>query len=95
MAARGSAEKEFVMAKLMEVFPNAFMNGKEFRIPVMNGNEEIQIKVTLTAAKDNVAHAETADAPVAEKQEPKVNLTGPDEKEKSSVAELLNLIGAM
>lgn len=96
MAARGTAEKEFITAKIMEVFPDAFINGKELRIPIVNGVDEIQIKVTLTAAKDNMAHNynSTATNPIETSAEPaQPDLTGPDEQEKQSVVSLLELIG--
>ena len=48
--ARGQEEKLIVINKIKEVFPEAFEYDKTIRIPV----GDIQIKVTLTAAKDNV-----------------------------------------
>ena len=56
MAAKGTQSKEMIMTVLRKEFPNAFMNGKEFRIPCTENGEEIQIKITLTAAKDCVPH---------------------------------------
>ena len=48
--ARGAEEKQLVQEKLVELFPNAFVYDKILRIPI----GDVQIKVTLTAAKDNV-----------------------------------------
>ena len=48
--ARGQEEKLIVINKIKEVFPEAFEYDKTFRIPI----GDIQIKVALTAAKDNV-----------------------------------------
>ena len=50
MAARGSEEKLSVLNKIKEVFPNAFEYENVLRIPV----GDVQIKVVLTCAKDNV-----------------------------------------
>ena len=52
--AKGSQSKETVFNKLLEVFEGSFMynNGKECRIPMEENGDIIQIKVTLTAAKD-------------------------------------------
>ena len=50
MAARGQEEKQKVLDKIKEVFPEAFEYDKTIRIPI----GDVQIKVTLTAAKDNV-----------------------------------------
>ena len=48
--ARGAEEKQMVIDKIKEVFPEAFEYDKTIRIPI----DDIQIKVALTAAKDNV-----------------------------------------
>ena len=50
MAARGQEEKLIVINKIKEVFPEAFEYDKTIRIPI----GDVQIKVALTAAKDNV-----------------------------------------
>lgn len=56
MAARGAQAKEAITGAILVTFKDAFMNGKELRVPVMENGEEIQIKITLTAAKTNVPH---------------------------------------
>ena len=48
--AKGAEEKQIVIDKIKEVFPEAFEYDKTIRIPV----GDVQIKVALTAAKDNV-----------------------------------------
>ena len=48
--ARGQEEKLIVINKIKEVFPEAFEYDKTIRIPV----GDVQIKVALTCAKDNV-----------------------------------------
>ena len=48
--ARGEEEKLIVINKIKEVFPEAFEYDKTIRIPI----GDVQIKVALTAAKDNV-----------------------------------------
>ena len=48
--ARGAEEKQIIIDKIKEVFPEAFEYDKTIRIPV----GDIQIKVALTAAKDIV-----------------------------------------
>ena len=50
MASRGAEEKQMVIDKIKEVFPEAFEYDKTIRIPI----GDVQIKVTLTAAKDDV-----------------------------------------
>lgn len=56
MAARGAQAKEAVAGAILVTFKDAFYNGKELRVPVMENGEEIQVKITLTAAKVNVPH---------------------------------------
>ena len=48
--ARGAEEKQIVIDKIKEVFPKAFEYDKTIRIPI----GDVQIKVALTCAKDNV-----------------------------------------
>ena len=48
--ARGQEEKLIVINKIKEIFPEAFEYDKVIRIPI----GDVQIKVALTAAKDNV-----------------------------------------
>lgn len=55
MAARGAEAKEKVMQNILATFPGAFKYDKEIRIPMVENGEELQIKVTLTAAKNMVA----------------------------------------
>ena len=50
MASRGAEEKQIVIDKIKEVFPEAFEYDKVIRIPI----GDVQIKIALTCAKDNV-----------------------------------------
>ena len=43
--------KEEITKKILEVFPSAFQYDKEIRIPWTENGEQVQIKLTLTAAK--------------------------------------------
>lgn len=54
--ARGANSKIEVSKKILSTFNGAFLynDGKEIRIPMIEDGEEIQIKVALTAAKENV-----------------------------------------
>lgn len=54
MAARGAIAKEQITQQILEAFTGSFKYDKEIRIPIMENGEQIQIKVTLTAAKTNV-----------------------------------------
>ena len=51
--AKGSASKEIIFARLLETFEGSFMqDDKVLRIPMTESGETVEIKVTLTAAKD-------------------------------------------
>jgi len=54
--ARGAVSKQLITKKLLSTFEGAFLynDGKEIRVPIMEDGELIQVKVTLTAAKENV-----------------------------------------
>lgn len=51
--AKGATEKEIITNKILETFEGSFLynGGKEIRIPI----NDVQIKVALTCAKENVA----------------------------------------
>lgn len=49
--ARGAEEKLQIQNQILETFNGAFVYGKEIRVPV----GDVQIKIVLTCAKDNVA----------------------------------------
>ena len=100
--ARGQQAKSEVAKKILEVFSGSFMynDGKEIRIPCNEAGETMQIKVTLTCAKENVESGADAampgdfpapkmTAPTPERTEP-VQVT---EEEKQSVADLLKSLG--
>lgn len=101
--ARGAEAKSAVAAKILETFAGSFTynDGKEIRIPVAEGAEVVQIKVTLTCAKENVSvGSDTAipgggDFPVINQpvtvasNEP----IAPTDAEKARVAELLRNLG--
>ena len=61
--AKGAESKKIIFDKIFEVFPEAFWESPEkiIRIPMIENGETIQIKATLTCAKENVsAGADTA-----------------------------------
>ena len=99
--ARGQEEKLIVINKIKEVFPEAFEYDKTIRIPI----GDVQIKVTLTAAKDNVEPGEDMAVPgvkatkvtIAEGAEPvfeDVSKTiEPSQSELDAVNNLMNQLG--
>lgn len=102
--ARGSLAKEIVFKKILETFEGSFMynGGKECRVPIDENGSEIQIKITLTAAKDNVSPTgETVEKSAAAPQETGefMNFPAPKkrtevtEEEKQNVSDLLKALG--
>jgi hypothetical protein len=109
MAARGSIAKEEVMNKILATFPGAFKYEKELRIPMVENGEELQIKVTLTAAKNMVAAGGDTAIPGAKAMEIASQNTAqsyanigspvgyepatPTAEEKKNVSNLIELLG--
>ena len=102
--ARGALAKEEIFAKILETFDGSFMynNGKELRIPWNESGNEVQIKVSLTCAKDNVSPTgETVEksAAVAQETGDFMNFPTPHkraevtEEEKQNVSDLLKALG--
>ena len=100
MAARGANEKLEIQKKILEMFPGAFPYDKHIRVPM----GDVQIKITLTAAKDIVgAGADTAvpgekvevvtglsaDGPVTSQR---TEMREPTEAEKNNISELLKML---
>ena len=105
--ARGQIAKAEVMKKIQSIFDGAFLynDGKELRVPIMEDGELIQIKVTLTAAKDNVEPGDDNAIPgssnvVLKENNNAINFNQkeekviePTEEEKSNVKDLLAALG--
>ena len=54
MAARGQKIKAQITQKILDTFDGSFINDKEIRICGEEDGYPVQIKVTLTAAKENI-----------------------------------------
>ena len=99
--ARGQEEKLIVINKIKEVFPEAFEYDKVIRIPI----GDVQIKVALTAAKDNVEPggdvavpgAKATKVTIAEGAEPVFEDVSkaiePSQSELDAVNNLMNQLG--
>ena len=101
--ARGALAKEQIFKTILETFEGSFMynGGKEVRIPFDEEGKLVQIKVTLTAAKENVGpdgEVLTAAATAQEEDAPKSfpapkTPVEPSEQEKKNVEDLLKSLG--
>jgi hypothetical protein len=103
MAAKGALSKEIVMAKILEVFPDAFVYDKAIRIPMIEDGSPLQIKVALTAAKDivemgadnalPVSTPKAGSAKVGEFSFPAPQKIEISESEQSAVQDLMSTLG--
>ena len=61
--AKGQAAKQEAFAKMLEMFPDSFLynDNKELRINTTEDGNDIQLKITITCAKENV-NAESENA---------------------------------
>lgn len=90
--ARGSQAKQEILETLKETFPNSFMeDAKILRIPWIENGETVEIKITMTAAK-NLLGGSAKEAPVA--KEVNINLTAPTDAEKADIEAMIRALGA-
>ena len=100
--AKGQQFKKEIQEKILQLFPQSFLynDAKEIRVCGIEDGQPIQIKVTLTCAKENVEcgadvaipgdfPAPSTHAPTPERNEP----VKPTETEKQAVADLLKSLG--
>lgn len=97
MAARGAIAKQEVIDKILEIFPEAFLHEKVLRIPMVEDGQPLQIKITLTAAKDIVEPDADKTVPNAILQpEPPIihdaESIAPTEEEKQNVDRFLKAL---
>ena len=101
--ARGQIVKQEVLKKILETFEGSFLynDGKEIRILGNENGEEIQIKVALTCAKENVTPGQDNELPGAAavannelnfEDTPK-KVVEPTADEKANVQDLLRALG--
>lgn len=91
--ARGAEAKQNVMNKIMEVFPDAFIYGKELRIPLQENGERVEIKVALTCAKTNVGGNDDSVESETQTEAASNIIAAPTEEEKANIANLMNRLG--
>ena len=101
--AKGAIAKEKIREKILNTFEGSFIynSGKEIRIPIDEEGNEVQIKVALTCAKDNVSpEGEVIRAAAAPSEEGLVNsfpaphkIAEVTEEEKQNVEDLLKTLG--
>ena len=98
MAARGTQSKEVITQKILDTFTNSFTyNGKEIRIPMEENGERIEIKVTLTCAKENVGlefnNNSTSSGAFEPSPTPTQSLKEPTPEEMNNVRKMMASLG--
>lgn len=104
--AKGQKSKTVIQNKILELFPEAFIYGKEIRIPIEEDGEIIQIKVTLTAAKASVEPGSDNEIPTTANiinnvevnnsvinQVDATTIVKPSEEEKQNLQNMLSKLG--
>lgn len=97
--AKGAVSKEIVTNKLLEVFEGAFIasDGKTIRIPLVEDGATVEIKCTLTAAKDlEGAGAGSTNSIAGEKSawtDTPATVSEPTQQELDNVNRLAELLG--
>lgn len=94
--AKGAIAKKEIIDKLLETFEGSFLmpDGKELRIPFNEQGSDIQIKISLTCAKENVDNSAGKAEPkvTTEQASPqKIEVTEEEKKNIQNLMESLNL----
>ncbi len=94
--ARGQNEKQIILNKILSTFEGSFIYDGVIRIPV----DDVQIKVALTCAKDNVTPGGDMLAPgetlaIQKDEEPvfEQKLVEPSADELNAVGDLMSKLG--
>ena len=93
MAVRGQKLKAQITQKILNTFEGSFINDKEIRICGEEDGYPVQIKVTLTAAKENIDNPNEVikmPQPTESANTVEVSITS---EEKKTVAQLLAGLG--
>ena len=96
--AKGSFAKTQITQKILDTFEGAFIgpDGKELRIPFVEDGIQVEIKVALTCAKENIGGGAANSQPVVAKNDAQgsVPVSAPTQEELDnvkSIMEKLNL----
>ena len=91
---RGSIAKTLIGTAILQVFPGSFIDsdGKTIRIPTTCEGEPIEVKISMTAAKDIVGSGGQASSVTATKQAVPQNTEMTDE-EIAEVRDLVKRLG--
>lgn len=89
--ARGSIAKEEITTKILSAFEGAFVHDKIIRVPIQENGEIVEIKITLTAAKDVVG----GNTEFENQEEKTIHPSIPNAEEIAKVEGLLERMGVI
>ena len=86
MAAKGTESKNIIFKKIMEIYPDSFWEdeGKILRVPLDEKGDRIEIKITLTAAKNNIGSNSSKPLSAFDNEPASNFMPAPATKEKSN-----------
>lgn len=90
--AKGASSKQIIIDKIMEIYPAAFIYGKELRIPMEEDGQNIEIKLTLACAKNNVKDNDINENTVSFENNNNNNIE-PSDEEKENISKLMERLG--
>lgn len=86
--AKGAESKEKIFQKMLEVFSGSFMaDAKTLRIPMEENGEVLEVKVTLTAAKDVLGGSAVTNETNTPAPQPAVQFS------RSEIEKMINALG--
>lgn len=91
--AKGASSKQIIIDKIMEIYPAAFIYGKELRIPMEEDGQNIEIKLTLACAKNNVKDNDINENTVSFENNNNNNNIEPSDEEKENISKLMERLG--
>ena len=93
--AKGSIAKEAITQKILDTFEGSFVYGKEIRIPYDEDGNRVEIKITLTCAKENVGGNSAFTVTEGQPTQPAQASVpaAPTEQEKANIADLMSRLG--
>ena len=92
MAVKGSIAKSEITQKILSTFDGAFINDKEIRIPWNEDGTDVEIKITMTCAKENIGGGVAVSQTAVAKNETQgsVPVSAPTQKELDDVRDIMS-----
>ena len=102
MALKGTIAKKEITDKILATFEGSFLynDGKEIRIPFVEEGNDVQIKIALTCANDNVLPGAdvalpgtTISTPVSSSTSAPVTPVETSQEEKDNIKKMMEVLG--